>query len=59
MAFYARLLHSPDALPLALLRSHLPAQPAPRWARLTLGNPRKTSMMPPDTMGTMRHERTN
>ncbi len=36
MAFYARLLHQPSALPFADLRARLPDQMAPRWSRLSL-----------------------
>ncbi|HBS50504.1 MAG TPA: hypothetical protein DEA05_10695, partial [Rhodobacteraceae bacterium] len=42
MRAYARLLHRPDRLPLALLRAGLPERPAPRWSRLRPGWGRET-----------------
>ena len=45
LAFYARLMQSPSALPLSTLREALPTGAAPRWSRLSLAAVAKRRIM--------------
>ncbi len=61
MAFYARLMSTPQTLPLPRLAQALPPRTAPRWSRLDLGfhlaNRRKPASWPPAPIEGIAHDR--